>query len=173
MIIKLSDITESGLNVSTVKSPGWLTNFSDISKLNRENSEIAFDSDIFVTLEISKAIKNIYVNGDIKFRLTSSCARCLDDVRKDIQQKVSLILTLKKDSFVLETGGMDFYEGDTVDLSDYIREQIALSIPMRILCEVECKGLCNKCGINLKEGSCECANEWADTRFAVLKNIKV
>lgn len=173
MIIKLSDITGLGLNVSTVKNPGWLTNFSDVSKLNGENSGITFDSDIFITLEISKAIKNICVNGDIKFRLTSSCARCLDDVRTYIQQKVSLILTLKKDSFVQETGGMDFYEGETVDLSDYIREQIALSIPMRILCEVECKGLCNKCGINLKEGSCECANEWADTRFAVLKNLNV
>lgn len=170
MVIKLSDITESVLNVSTVKNPGWLTNFSDVTKLN---SEIAFDSDIFITLEISKAIRNICVNGDIKFRIISSCARCLDDVRTDIQQKVSLILTFKKDSFVQETGDMDFYEGETVDLSDYIREQIALSIPIRILCEVECKGLCNKCGINLKEGSCECANEWADTRFAVLKNLKV
>ena len=46
---------------------------------------------------------------------------------------------------------VDFIKGDTIDLSDIVREQIYLSLPMRSICKESCRGLCPVCGANLNE----------------------
>jgi uncharacterized protein len=65
-----------------------------------------------------------------------------------------------------------FYEHDEIDLGQLMREQFYLSLPMKPLCRVDCKGLCPSCGTNLNRGSCDCKREWEDPRFAALKNLR-
>ena len=48
-----------------------------------------------------------------------------------------------------------------------------LSLPFKVLCQEDCKGLCKECGINLNTGECNCEDKWEDPRFSVLKDIKV
>src|SRR5262249_2840161 len=65
-----------------------------------------------------------------------------------------------------------FYENDTIDLGQLMREQFYLVLPMKPLCNEGCVGLCPVCGTNLNRGTCECAREWDDPRLAVLKTLK-
>jgi uncharacterized protein len=65
-----------------------------------------------------------------------------------------------------------FYENDEIDLGQLMREQFYLSVPMKPLCQDDCRGLCPVCGTNLNRGTCECKRDWADPRLAVLKNLK-
>jgi DUF177 domain-containing protein len=65
-----------------------------------------------------------------------------------------------------------FYENDTIDLGQLLREQFYLALPMKPLCGEGCLGLCSVCGTNLNRGTCECRRDWDDPRLAVLKTLK-
>ena len=65
------------------------------------------------------------------------------------------------------------YRGDEVDLDDYLRGLIAVSLPVKVVCGEDCKGLCPKCGANLNRETCDCEKQWEDPRFAVLKKLKI
>ena len=65
-----------------------------------------------------------------------------------------------------------FYENDTIDLGQMMREQFFLALPMKPLCRDECKGLCPVCGINWNKGACNCSIQWEDPRLAALKALR-
>ena len=65
-----------------------------------------------------------------------------------------------------------YYRDDQIDLSELMREQFYLALPMKPLCREDCKGLCPQCGTNLNTGTCDCAPAWDDPRLAPLKQLK-
>ena len=65
-----------------------------------------------------------------------------------------------------------FYDNQTLDLGQLMREQFYLLVPMKPLCREDCRGLCSICGTNLNRGSCDCKREWEDPRLAALKQLK-
>jgi uncharacterized protein len=64
---------------------------------------------------------------------------------------------------------VDFIKGDTIDLSDIVREQVYLSLPMRSICKESCRGLCPVCGANLNESSCLCRKPEGHPAFSKLR----
>ena len=65
-----------------------------------------------------------------------------------------------------------FYENETIDLGQLMREQFYLALPMKPLCGDECKGLCPTCGTNWNKNTCDCTNQWEDPRLAALKALR-
>jgi uncharacterized protein len=65
------------------------------------------------------------------------------------------------------------YSGDEIDLTHEIEEQIAMEIPLKPLCNEECKGLCHECGADLNTSTCSCSKEPVSLTFSALKNFKV
>ena len=49
------------------------------------------------------------------------------------------------------------YDGEEVEVSPLLREQLLLALPTRPLCQDECRGLCSQCGVNLNLKSCSCS----------------
>ena len=68
---------------------------------------------------------------------------------------------------------VDFVKGEEIDLADMLREQIYLSLPVKLICHSDCRGICPKCGINLNTGQCRCRQELGHPGFAKLKNLKI
>jgi uncharacterized protein len=66
-----------------------------------------------------------------------------------------------------------FYEHDAIDLVQLMREQFYLALPMKPLCQPDCRGLCPQCGTNLSRDTCACAPGWIDPRFEALKNLRL
>jgi len=60
----------------------------------------------------------------------------------------------------VEVGGAEtevgFYDGDGLELSEVLREQILLSLPMQRVCGEGCKGICPVCGQNRNLVECLC-----------------
>ena len=91
--------------------------------------------------------------GKLYYDMNMKCDRCLEDFRRSFEEDIYFIL--KRD-----------YEGDELDIipyndlicniTDYVRDFILTSIPMKKLCKTNCKGLCEKCGMNLNQGACNC-----------------
>ncbi len=59
-----------------------------------------------------------------------------------------------------------------IDVSEVLREQIVLAVPVKRLCDEKCKGMCPRCGVDLNHGNCRCSDENPDSPFALLKQLK-
>ena len=62
-----------------------------------------------------------------------------------------------------------FYSGDGIELADVATEQVILSVPMKVICRADCRGLCPACGANRNLVSCNCSTPQEDSPFASLK----
>jgi uncharacterized protein len=57
-----------------------------------------------------------------------------------------------------------------VDLTEAVRQNVLLALPMVTICREDCKGLCPQCGHDLNLGPCECKPE-VDARLSVLEQL--
>jgi len=62
--------------------------------------------------------------------------------------------------------------GEELDITEELRQNVCLSMPLKMLCKEKCKGLCLKCGKNLNLGNCNCENETFNPKFEKLKYLK-
>ncbi len=60
----------------------------------------------------------------------------------------------------------------SLDISQEIRDLIILSVPSKILCRDDCRGLCSQCGTNLNEKKCKCTRETVDPRWEALQDLR-
>ena len=169
MRVNVSEIKDGGLSLDLTRGPGWLG--------GSEKSEVAsVDSDIEFHIDLLRTAGEISVRGKIGFLAVARCSRCLGDVSVDTNLEVNLILSPSETERKEEAGGdIDYetYRGRTIDLNDYMREQVNLSLPYKVVCTEDCRGLCGGCGQNLNEQQCGCETHQEDSRFAALKDIKI
>ena len=102
----------------------------------------------------------VAVNAGIEAQLNASCDRCLENFEMTLEIPVSEVF-LKGEN---DPGEPDAYafSGDTLDFDEMICHNILLSLPSKLLCCEQCKGLCQICGANKNIGQCSCANEIND-----------
>jgi len=58
-----------------------------------------------------------------------------------------------------------------IDLTEDVRQVVKISVPLKLLCTEECKGLCPRCGTNWNKSSCSCKNDAVDSRWEGLANL--
>ena len=171
MKVRVSDIDESGLHIVTHESPEWLVNVPEIIDTG-ETTHLTSRFDI--ELWLSKVLHEVTVSGSVEFSIESQCSRCLKIVKIDLKPDVNLVLTPEDKTGEQENDlNHETYLGDEVDIGDFIREQIAMSLPLKVVCSENCKGLCPECGKDLNEVKCDCASSRIDPRLEVLKNFKI
>ncbi|HUY13997.1 MAG TPA: DUF177 domain-containing protein [Terriglobia bacterium] len=119
--------------------------------------------------------EDIHVRGQLRTRLESECDRCAVQfdfpVESDFDLYYRPVSTIARNEEIEVSGDeldVGFYQGDGVDLEDLIREQVLLSLPMKMLCGAECQGLCPACGVNKNLATCQCEVSQHDSPFAGL-----
>jgi len=129
-----------------------------------------------VTITYYRAGQDIFLSGRVVAQVEGQCARCLEAFRFSFDAPFSYVLVPKIAPRVeLDTEDLDlsFYQGDEIDVSPLVREQVLLALPTRPLCNEACQGLCPVCGANRNSAACNCREETGDPRFAILRNLKV
>jgi uncharacterized protein len=131
-----------------------------------------------VRLGYHRSGKEIFFHGRVSGTAIGHCARCLEPYSLTLNSDFSFVLVPKSPlpgEMELDAEDLDlsFYEGEEIDVSPLVLEQIILSLPTRPLCQENCKGLCPQCGINRNNDSCTCVAERGDPRLAVLRNLKL
>jgi Predicted metal-binding, possibly nucleic acid-binding protein len=151
-------------------------------KTTKQEVHLTLDNkDLFVGEEEIKIMEPINVDGvlsvvgdimhldaQVEAKLLLQCSRCIEDfihlVNVEVHEKFTNNFDDKDDNLI-------FIEGDSIDITEIIENNIFLALPIKKLCSENCKGLCQKCGINLNYHSCDCDNEVIDPRLAKLKDL--
>jgi uncharacterized protein len=125
-------------------------------------------------------IEDIRLVGKLATSIETACARCLEPVKSDIQREFDLLYRPQGTdagheelSVTQAEAEIGYYSGDGLELDDVLREQVLLSVPLRMLCTEQCKGLCPHCGKNLNVEVCSCESRPADPRWDALKDLKI
>jgi uncharacterized protein len=134
--------------------------------------ELRFAEPVHVDLEAQQVLRDVLVQGTVKTVVAHECRRCLEPVRMPIAEEVSMFFQAGVPEEQAEAEEVYALpdRGD-LDLTQAVREQVALAVPQFALCREDCRGLCPTCGTNLNESSCDCVVEEVDDRWAALRRI--
>lgn len=170
MKILVSEIPEEGYTLSK-ESP--------ITDFDLEENDASLQEPVSINIKIRKSSEDIFISGKVKTLLELECSRCLENFLFNVNEKfeayfISEDLRPHEEEMELRKEDMDvsYYEGDIIDLTNVIREQILLSLPMTPICKASCRGLCSDCGQNLNHGRCACTSSSLDRRWSALSKIK-
>ena len=114
------------------------------AELDIEEDEVTrLPSPVEFRLHLAQMQTDLLVTGSLKASVELMCDRCAEFSRHD--------LTAGRVCHRYEN-----VDGEVVDLTADIREDILMAFPQTHLCSEDCRGLCPVCGQNLNEGDCGC-----------------
>ena len=115
------------------------------ASLDLETEIFKFRQPIRIKADVFLITNALTVDILLDATVYTSCSRCLGDFEINLNKNFRLNYAVNKLSPI-------------VDLDKDIREEIILDYPIKPLCNVNCKGLCLKCGKNFNEGGCSCGS---------------
>lgn len=128
---------------------------------------------------LNHSLGEVRVQGDLKVTMEATCDRCLESAAFPVERSFDLVYMPAADA---ATGGekeihhagieVGYYEGNGLALNDILREVVLLALPMQLVCDEACKGICPQCGQNRNQHDCGCQPEPVDNRWSKLKSFR-
>ena len=177
MIIDLRTILEGSRNFEFSLDNDWLQNSE------QDDPGFALDQILEVNASIYKAGDKFILEGDFRGGVKINCDRCLEPFHYDVKvrfRSVMALISLQNDQpdkrtdkeLIEEDLDIDIIKADVIDLTDIVKEQIYLNLPMKLICSSDCRGLCPQCGVNLNLETCSCQSDKGHPAFERLKKLK-
>lgn len=118
---------------------------------------LQFDGPVSVSGRLQATGEDEYLwRGEIHGAVLTECRRCLTGVRQDVDAGVDVLFSGDPDA-ADDPSVYPIPAGAThVDVTEAVREELALTVPALVLCREDCAGLCPKCGADLNAGPCAC-----------------
>ncbi len=133
-----------------------------------------FPGSVVIDATIDKSGRQFCLQADIRTAGLFQCDRCVEEFEHEVSARFSVLYVYDG----LDAGRSSDDEVRVIspetpqlDLTDDIRESVMLSVPLKLLCKENCKGLCPHCGVNLNRGTCSCKDENVDGRWESLKKF--
>lgn len=112
----------------------------NLSSSDLNTGDIIFSQPIKVEVFAQRNRNEITVKARLVGSTKMRCARCLEYYESKIDKNIIKYYEVSKTK--------------SIDLWQELREDLILDFPMKLLCNVDCKGLCSVCGENLNKSSC-------------------
>lgn len=159
-------------------------NVSEISRVDGASINISFEEPILDLVDqqdgyifdkpatFKGSVTNISgilkLEGLLKVFYTGNCSRCLKPVTGEAEIHISedFIEGEPKEDMDVYT-----FQGNYIELDRTLYDNIILSLPVKLLCSEDCKGICPMCGKDLNEGPCKCEHTDINPKLEVLKNF--
>ena len=141
-----------------------------------------------VEIEAHEMGEQVHLEGSLRGTLEFECGRCLARYGEAIGEGFRVVIepagsrlpadpeaaaALERDGLCLgDDFEMGWYQGVEIQLDAFCREVISLALPVKPLCGEDCAGLCARCGADLNQGGCPCAQARPDSPFAVLAALR-
>lgn len=125
---------------------------------------------IHVSMTLSRLdAKDYLATGNITTTLTMACNRCMDDVINDV--KTDFTKEFKTSAKEGSDEEHEYLKGVVLDLEKMVLDEVYMNVPMKVLCDEDCQGICKSCGGNLNHTVCDCEDDNIDPRLAGMKDL--
>ncbi len=143
-----------------------------------------FDAPLNWNVTVTNTGGALLVAGTVEGAARTSCVRCLEPFDLELTGEIEGYFLLSDEEAPVDDLEEDEFDvmgpDNTIDLIPLMHSALLMDVPLVPLCRDDCKGLCPDCGINLNEGTCDCASkraaaeeaeEKASNPFSVLKDL--
>lgn len=181
MRIRTEDLKEGKLSI-TFEQPS--ETFPVLAEMAASGA-YEFPALIMASLRAQQIGDIVAVEGNISTDVRLDCGRCLQSYEMPIESQFALTYS-QKDPDQEQSGasgeeieltahdmGLIHYQGDEINIEKEIQEQVVLALPLKALCNPDCKGLCPGCGADLNTASCDCDPSPLGGKFDALKSLKL
>ncbi len=141
----------------------------DVFKRNGVDYPIRKKTPVRLTMT-SPSSKRVLLQAEAEYVLSAPCDRCLREVELPFEIRRTLEIDFSKSEGEREEE-MSCLSGYELDVDRFIFEEILVVFPTKILCNENCKGICNVCGADLNAGECGCDRTVIDPRMAAVQDI--
>lgn len=165
---RVKDIHENSYDVHELPVPP--------TEIGLAVEEAQFVQPINGIIQLARRVNDVYVKADIAASIETVCRRCTLRFGSDVEAKIELQFYPAEKSehvepFLLDVGER-YYSGESIDLSDEVRQTLLLEIPIWPLCSESCEGLCPHCGEDRNTVPCSCnIPDGVASPFAALGNL--
>ena len=145
---------------------------SDSSSLELDSH---FPNQVIAEVTVEKSGTQIFLAAKVSTNGSFECDRCLTHFSFPLRSSYRMCYVTEggADSQVDPSELQIVPPGfSVIDLSEDVRQSVLLSVPLKLLCTENCKGLCPHCGTNLNSGICTCTQNAVDTRWEKLNQLK-
>ena len=170
MFLDLKDLAVRRLPIRKSYAPG---------SIDFHSVEIRQAVPLEVTATAELLEGQIRIEGNLETKIELVCARCLEPVVEDVSRAFDLFYAPlpkgekpKEDRLKDDETEIGFFVGEGLFLADVIKEQVLLALPLKVICQSDCRGLCANCGANLNHEECRCETHATDPRMAPLARLK-
>lgn len=119
---------------------------------------------------MTKASTGTVFELNFRGRLHGPCFRCLEDAVVDLPVGAREYQATNPDG--VEELATPYINEQSLDISQWGRDALALELPDKILCRPDCAGLCPVCGRNLNDEPHEHEDAEPDSRWAALAELR-
>ena len=115
-----------------------------------------FAAPVSVQGEFSNRAGIVTLKYTVSCTLDAVCDRCLAELRRDYAYDFShtVVPSLQSEGDIYDTYLVA--QHDSIDMYETAISDLLLMLPTKMLCREDCKGLCDICGCNLNETTCDC-----------------
>ncbi|MEA3493582.1 MAG: YceD family protein [Candidatus Margulisiibacteriota bacterium] len=137
------DLTE------VLQKAGNEVDIEETDKISFPDDDLNLSKPVKVQLHLVNVGDSVYLTGTAETEAELECSRCLKKYKVplaiDLEEEFSKEPFISKSSGSTELRPEDFVypieEDNTIDLSEMIRQDLLLSIPIKTLCSPDCKGI--------------------------------
>lgn len=129
-------------------------------------------------VRFTRTNRGILVQGTLQAKVPVECSRCLKvfdyPLTINIEEEFFPVLDVNTGVPIQipgEPGSFTIDEHHVLDLSEAVRQNALLAIPMKPLCRNDCAGLCPQCGKDLNTEKCGCDPHEYDLRWSKLSGL--
>ena len=123
------------LNAHVGKKETYEINEQEVIQLTEEAKIISVNG----TLDLISIEDNILATFDIRIKYGVVCIRCLEDFKDELDMRFD-----REYSFDEEEGKIKIDRNLTIDITEPIREEAILNLPMKAICKEKCEGVKNE-----------------------------
>ena len=168
MLINLSDVLSEQHKtidkIVPVELEKFTTSYGCFPIIKKEDAHV-----------VVKHVKNreLVIEGQADMVLKIPCDRCLESVQVPFNLEFTKNVDLQESDNVQadDLDEKNYIDGYNLDVDKLLYNEILIGWPMKILCSEDCKGICNVCGQNLNQGSCDCEDTSLDPRMSVIRDV--
>jgi len=150
----------------------------NLGALEAGDQKLIFVGPVKIDLDIINTGSYFWAQGWISCRVRMACSRCLDQfdylLETEFAEKYCLSYNQENSGAKVvknEEEDCITFTGDVIDIGEEVEKTILMVLPMKAVCNPDCRGLCPQCGKNLNEGECDCVEDEIDPRLAELKKL--
>ena len=134
----------------------------------------SFPGVVTIDVQVEKTGHQLALNGTVKTVGAFECDRCVARFTRPLVGRYRMhYLQDGTDAKGLDPSEVQAIPAgqSIIDIRDDVRQTVLLSVPLKVLCREDCKGLCPKCGGNLNERQCNCRDTAVDSRWDKLRSL--